>query len=411
MANNVHGYTTNLHLIKSEYNADTWHDNEWYNWDLVDALVGNIMTSLRFKGYWSNNTEYLQGDAIIGDNVIWIVQEDHTTPESGTFYQYYEQHEEYYLSWNGLTESRKWACKMDGLVDDGSEITDYSSKAYAISEGLIPDKSAKEWAATALVSAENAQDWATKTDGTVDGSEYSAKYYAQQAAAIENLKNTAQRTSSLTILGNAANKNYSVNIGVDAGRGDTGSTSLGYQASASGEYAIALGYKAHVYSNKSIQLGSGDIPDGHNKEFWVGFAGDSAVPNYKMLDGTTGKIPNARINMDATPTSASTNTVTSGGVYTALSNKQDTLVSGSNIKTVNGNSLLGSGNITISGGGSYTAGTGIDITGDVISVNGTVQTTGNLVTSISSASTNTQYPSAKCVYDIVGDIETLLGDI
>lgn len=37
-----------------------------------------------------------------------------------------------------------------------------------------------------------------------------------------------------------------------------------------------------------------------------------------------------------------------------LAGKQDTLVSGTNIKTVNGNSLLGSGNITISGGGSGT---------------------------------------------------------
>lgn len=34
-----------------------------------------------------------------------------------------------------------------------------------------------------------------------------------------------------------------------------------------------------------------------------------------------------------------------------LSSKQDVLVSGTNIKTINGNSLLGSGNITISGGG------------------------------------------------------------
>lgn len=34
-----------------------------------------------------------------------------------------------------------------------------------------------------------------------------------------------------------------------------------------------------------------------------------------------------------------------------LSSKQDSLVSGTNIKTINGNSLLGSGNITISGGG------------------------------------------------------------
>jgi predicted transcriptional regulator len=36
------------------------------------------------------------------------------------------------------------------------------------------------------------------------------------------------------------------------------------------------------------------------------------------------------------------------------------------------------------------------------------QTTNNLVTSISSSSTDSQYPSAKCVYDLIGNIETLL---
>lgn len=36
------------------------------------------------------------------------------------------------------------------------------------------------------------------------------------------------------------------------------------------------------------------------------------------------------------------------------------------------------------------------------------ENTANKVTSISASSTNTQYPSAKCVYDIVGNIETLL---
>ena len=41
----------------------------------------------------------------------------------------------------------------------------------------------------------------------------------------------------------------------------------------------------------------------------------------------------------------------------------------------------------------------------------TYQTTSNLVTSLSSLSTDTQYPSAKCVYDIVGNIETLLAAI
>lgn len=38
-------------------------------------------------------------------------------------------------------------------------------------------------------------------------------------------------------------------------------------------------------------------------------------------------------------------------VTTAVSTKQDTLVSGTNIKTINGENLLGSGDITISGGG------------------------------------------------------------
>ena len=39
------------------------------------------------------------------------------------------------------------------------------------------------------------------------------------------------------------------------------------------------------------------------------------------------------------------------------------------------------------------------------------QTTANLVTSVSSSSTDTQYPSAKCVYDIVGDIESVINTI
>jgi hypothetical protein len=41
----------------------------------------------------------------------------------------------------------------------------------------------------------------------------------------------------------------------------------------------------------------------------------------------------------------------SSATQTALNGKQDTLVSGTNIKTINGDSLLGSGDITVGGGG------------------------------------------------------------
>ena len=68
-------------------------------------------------------------------------------------------------------------------------------------------------------------------------------------------------------------------------------------------------------------------------------------------------------------------------INTAISGKQDTLVSGTNIKTINNQSLLGSGNITINADTSA------------------CELLANKVTSLSSSSTDTQYPSAKATYD------------
>ena len=53
------------------------------------------------------------------------------------------------------------------------------------------------------------------------------------------------------------------------------------------------------------------------------------------------------ITIDSTPTNGSANAVSSDGVFDALATKQATLVSATNIKTVNGSSLLGSGDLTV----------------------------------------------------------------
>ena len=67
---------------------------------------------------------------------------------------------------------------------------------------------------------------------------------------------------------------------------------------------------------------------------------------------------------------------------------------------------------------SFNGATGaVTYTAPVTSVNGNtgaitgLQTTGNLVTSMSSASTDSQYPSAKLLYDTVGDVETILSTL
>ena len=77
----------------------------------------------------------------------------------------------------------------------------------------------------------------------------------------------------------------------------------------------------------------------------------------------TGTAPNLTLNLGIpkgekgdTGNSGSTGSIDTSGFATKadLAKKQNTLVSGTNIKTINGESILGSGNITISGGSSGT---------------------------------------------------------
>lgn len=195
--------------------------------------------------------------------------------------------------------------------------------------------------------------------GTVDQTYSPTSANAQSGVAINGagfLQNKATNTSSLAIKGTILNNaNHSTVVGCIAFTPLDYSTVLGAGSGTTdnGIYGTALGAYSEVQANSGIQLGYGTNSTANTLS--VGFFNNSSIHyNWQLLDGTTGYIPNARINMDSSPTSASTNTVTSGGVYTALSNKQDTLVSGTNIKTINNQSLLGSGNIDIQSGVSMT---------------------------------------------------------
>ena len=95
--------------------------------------------------------------------------------------------------------------------------------------------------------------------------------------------------------------------------------------------------------------------------------------------------------IDSIPTNGSTNAVQSDGVFDALALKQANLVSGTNIKTINGTSLLGSGDIVISAGGSGTVTSvaisgadGIEVdSGSPITSSGTISLGLNKITTLS----------------------------
>lgn len=75
---------------------------------------------------------------------------------------------------------------------------------------------------------------------------------------------------------------------------------------------------------------------------------DSAISLSKLATDVTDYVDTSVSNVSVDLTGYATETY----VDTAVGAKQDTLVSGTGIKTINGTSILGSGDITISGGGS-----------------------------------------------------------
>ena len=177
-------------------------------------------------------------------------------------------------------------------------------------------------------------------------------------------------------------------------------------------------------------------------------------------DGLAVKNPNTYYIITDAQGGDLSNYYTKGETDTLLGEKQPTLVSGTNIKTINNESLLGEGNIDIQGGGgSITVDTSLDsgstnaiannavtnntlsggvesdialgvirfwknngqvalyrrfgtINGKHVMVNGTtgepnfhLVETSAVTTSMSSTSTDTQVPSAKAVYDQLGGLK------
>ena len=98
-------------------------------------------------------------------------------------------------------------------------------------------------------------------------------------------------------------------------------------------------------------------------------------------------IKSAFISVDDTVTTSTTTlaTVATSGSYNDLSNKP-TIPDTSNLANKDLSNLSSTGNAKFQ----------------------SKQDVSNLVTSISASSTDAQYPSAKCMYDIVGDVVTLI---
>ena len=166
------------------------------------------------------------------------------------------------------------------------------------------------------------------TGGTVDQTYSPNSTNAQSGKAIKGAKfvqNDASSWDNLNILGVDPDVSGTGNINIGTGSLVNGSYSIalgnnatvGYNENVNYTEAVAIGNYARCSANNTIQLGGGTNSTAKSLQVW----------NYPLLNKTTGKIPDDRINTTIARTSD-------------LSGKQDVLTAGTDLEIIPGGTLV-----------------------------------------------------------------------
>jgi hypothetical protein len=255
--------------------------------------------------------------------------------------------------------SKEWATTVNAMVDT----VDYSAKEYAI--GTTVESSKRH--ASGTVATGSAKDWATlNTVEVVTGQGYSAKQYAVNAAA--SAASVSGVLSSVSSIYDQFDDRYLGNKATTPSVDNDGNTLLVgamYFDTTANEMRVwtgslwkATGSAVNGTSQRYLYTATASQTT-FNATYDIGFV-DVYLNGVKLVVGTdftatngttvvlsTGATVGSSVDIVAYGAFNVANTYTVGQTDTLLAAKQATLVSGTNIKTVNSVSIIGSGDISI----------------------------------------------------------------
>lgn len=171
----IYGYTTRFKLKLVNFDWATWHDTEWENWQVMDALIYNYLTLANVRGAWANSTAYAISDKAVDPTAgtIWECVASHTSSASGTF------------STERSTYPTYWS-QIGGAVDADA------AAQYA--------QQARSYMGTAMLAMNE-----TKLRiGDIDNSVNEAQAFAQSAAALNAIAGDYARRANASYIATAA---------------------------------------------------------------------------------------------------------------------------------------------------------------------------------------------------------------
>lgn len=187
----------------------------------------------------------------------------------------------------GADTAEEWATKTDGAVD-GSE---YSAKAYAVGGTGITDTAGKG----------AAKEWATKTGGTVDGTEYSAKKYAEDSAT--SASDAASSASSASSSASTATTQAS-----NAATSATAAAGSATSASSSATTATTQASNASTSASNAASSASAASTSASSASTSATNAASSATTASTQASNASTSASNAASSASSASTSASTAT-------------------------------------------------------------------------------------------------------